>query len=79
MNGWDDLRHGNREESDHGDGGPNECLEARLQQAEQALTGELGRNAFGLPVRDRDGDCVPRAGACSKPERVRGRSPFSSP
>jgi hypothetical protein len=56
MNGWDDL-NGNQQ-VDHGDGGPNECLGARLQQAEQSLTGELGRNAFGLPVADRDGDCV---------------------
>jgi hypothetical protein len=56
MNGWDDL-NGNQQ-VDHGDGGPDECLGARLQQAEQSLTGELGRNAYGLPVPDRDGDCV---------------------
>ncbi len=56
MNGWDDL-NGNQQ-VDHGDGGPNECLGARLQQAEQSLTGELGRDDFGLPTADRDSDCV---------------------
>jgi hypothetical protein len=56
MNGWDDL-NGNQV-VDHGDGGPNECLGARLQQAEQSLTGEVGHDAFGLPTADRDSDCV---------------------
>jgi hypothetical protein len=57
MNGWDDIDGDGV--VDHGDGGPDECLSARMQQGEQALTGELGRDAFGLPTGDRDSDCVP--------------------
>jgi hypothetical protein len=52
LNGWDDL---------NGDGlieQPEECLAARMQLGEQALTGELGRDALGRPTADRDGDCV---------------------
>jgi hypothetical protein len=59
LNGWDDL-NGNQT-VDHGgdDGGlPNECLTARMQLGEQALTGELGRNDFGEITTDRDQDCV---------------------
>ena len=37
---------------------PQECLAARLQLGEQALTGETGRNAEDQPVADRDHDCV---------------------
>ena len=29
-----------------------------MQLGEQALTGELGRDGFGLPTTDRDSDCV---------------------
>jgi hypothetical protein len=52
LNGWDDL---------NGNGvidKPQECLAARAQLGEQALTGELGRNELGRPTADRDGDCV---------------------
>jgi hypothetical protein len=52
LNGWDDLN------GDHVVNQPQECLTARMQQAEQSLTGELGRDAYGLPTPDRDGDCV---------------------
>jgi len=77
MNGWDDL-NGNQQ-VDHGDGGPNECLGARLQQAEQSLTGELGRNAFGLPVADRDGDCVPELAHAQSLSVFAGEVHFHSP
>jgi hypothetical protein len=52
LNGWDDLNGDQVIEA------PAECLNARLQLGEQALTGELGRDGLGRPVADRDGDCV---------------------
>jgi hypothetical protein len=52
LNGWDDL-DGNEVVTGE------ECLAARLQLAEQALTGELGRDDVGHTTSDRDGDCVP--------------------
>ncbi len=52
LNGWDDLNGDQVIEA------PSECLQARLQLGEQALTGELGRDGIGRPVGDRDGDCV---------------------
>ncbi len=52
LNGWDDLNGDQVIEA------PGECLQARLQLGEQALTGELGRDGLGRPVADRDGDCV---------------------
>ena len=51
-NGWDDLNGDQIIDS------PQECLAGRLQMAEQALTGELGRDGLGRPTADRDGDCV---------------------
>ena len=53
LNGWDDLN------GDQHVDGPQECLGARLQMAEQALTGELGRDGNGRATGDRDSDCVP--------------------
>ena len=52
LDGWDDL-NGNQVID-----APGECLQARMQLGEQALTGELGRDGLGRPVADRDGDCV---------------------
>jgi hypothetical protein len=52
LNGWDDLN------GDQSVDKPKECLAGRLQQAEQALTGEFGRDVFGKPTADRDSDCV---------------------
>ena len=52
LNGWDDLdgdEHVNLE---------TECLGARLQLGEQALTGELGLSDKGVSTNDRDSDCV---------------------
>ncbi len=56
LNGWDDL---------DGNGSVDkatECLGARLQLGEQALTGELGTDDNSFPQSsggDRDADCVP--------------------
>ena len=65
LNGWDDL-NGNGGLSVDGGDYPSECILASdagvnggLQQAEQALTGEIGINLQGQHVRDRDSDCVP--------------------
>ncbi len=52
LNGWDDLNGDQIIEK------PQECLNGRMQMAEQALTGELGRDGLGRPTSDRDGDCV---------------------
>jgi hypothetical protein len=52
LNGWDDLN------ADQVIDSPQECLAGRMQMAEQALTGELGRDGLGRPTADRDGDCV---------------------
>jgi len=62
LNGWDDLNDNQMVDQ------PQECLGGRLQMGEQALTGELGRDAIGQAVPDRDGDCVlelAHAGAAS--------------
>jgi hypothetical protein len=56
-NGWDDLN------GDQSVDLKTECLGARLQQGEQALTGELGLDDFGLKAADRDSDCVPNIAA----------------
>jgi hypothetical protein len=65
LNGWDDLNGNGSLSPDAGDY-PSECILGQdggvnggLQQAEQALTGEIGLNLAGLHVRDRDNDCVP--------------------
>lgn len=53
LNGWDDL------DGDEQVNIKTECLGARLQMSEQALTGELGRDEVGRSTSDRDEDCVP--------------------
>ncbi len=59
LNGWDDLDGDQIVDIGDPEGGVvSECLNARLQQGEQALTGELGRNLFGQFTTDRDSDCV---------------------
>jgi hypothetical protein len=52
LNGWDDLN------GDQTVDYPKECLAGRMQQGEQALTGELGLTADGQATGDRDKDCV---------------------
>jgi hypothetical protein len=72
MNGWDDL-NGNQT-IDQG-----ECMGARMQMGEQTLTGELGRDAFGLPVPDRDGDCILELSHGQKGSLMAGEVYFHSP
>jgi hypothetical protein len=55
LNGWDDL-NGNQTPDL-----PQECLAARMQMGEQALTGEIGVETNGVPEPsepDHDRDCV---------------------
>jgi hypothetical protein len=56
LNGWDDLNGDQQVDK------ATECLDARLQLGEQALTGEVGTNNQGYPVPnnppDRENDCV---------------------
>ncbi len=55
LNGWDDLNGDERIDT------ARECLGARLQLAEQALTGELGiefQNDGLKRTSDRDSDCI---------------------
>jgi hypothetical protein len=52
MNGWDDINGDQKVDPS------KECLAGRLQTGEQSLTGELGHDAKGAPIEDRDGDCV---------------------
>ena len=44
LNGWDDLNGDQKVDK------PTECLGARLQLGEQALTGEVATNNNGFPV-----------------------------
>jgi hypothetical protein len=60
LNGWDDLNGNQRVDK------PAECLGARLQMGEQALTGEVGTTSNGVDTTggaDREGDCVENIGA----------------
>jgi hypothetical protein len=54
LNGWDDLN------GDQVVQAPDECLDARMQLGEQALTGEVGStsNGFVISLPDREPDCV---------------------
>ena len=72
MNGWDDL---------DGDGivDASECLAGRMQNGEQALTGELGQDQAGLPTSDRDSDCVPEIDDESFGSVQAGQVHFHSP
>jgi hypothetical protein len=79
LNGWDDI-NGNQAVDHGGDAGlPQECLPARLQQAEQSLTGELGRDDIGLPTPDRDSDCVTELGHAMSLSVFAGEVYFHSP
>jgi hypothetical protein len=52
LNGWDDRNRDSKVDL------ASECLAGRLQLAEQALTGELGKEN-DTDTSDRDSDCVP--------------------
>jgi hypothetical protein len=58
LNGWDDVNGDQIVQKVPVAGGKSECLNARLQLGEQALTGELGIDDFGQMTVDRDSDCV---------------------
>jgi hypothetical protein len=73
LNGWDDL-DGNQE-VDTG----VECLGARLQLGEQALTGELGRDDVGRATTDRDSDCVPEIDNGERASVLAGEVWFHAP
>jgi hypothetical protein len=70
------------------DGGdyPSECIlhddagtYGGLQQAEQALTGELGLNPQGVHVADRDSDCVPELAHANTASVMAAEIHFHSP
>jgi hypothetical protein len=73
LNGWDDL-NGNQTVDP-----PEECLAGRLQLGEQALTGELGRNALGQPLADRDQDCVLNIAYAKSASTLAAQVHFHSP
>jgi hypothetical protein len=50
-----------------------------MQLAEQSLTGELGRDDFGLPTADRDRDCVIELGHAQQLSVFAGGVRFHSP
>jgi hypothetical protein len=76
LNGWDDLN------GDQSVQKPTECLGARLQMGEQALTGELGMNNNGFlesSVDDRDGDCVRNIAAVGAASLLASEVRFHAP
>lgn len=73
MNGWDDL------DGDQNVNPTTECLAARLQQAEQSLTGETGRDSQFNPVADRDQDCVIEVAHAQRLSVFAGEVSFHSP
>ncbi len=73
LNGWDDLN------GDQHIDYPSECLTARMQQAEQLLTGELGRDPMGHPTGDRDSDCVPELAHAQVGSLMANQVHFHSP
>jgi hypothetical protein len=77
LNGWDDLNGDTRVDK------PAECLSARLQLGEQALTGEIGTNnqGFAKPLNppDRESDCVPNIAYIDAGSVLAGQVHFHSP
>ena len=83
LNGWDDL-NGNQTVD-----WPAECLirtgtpdggvGGGLQQAEQALTGEIGIDPMGSRPRDRDHDCVPELSHAKVASVLAANVSFHSP
>jgi len=75
LNGWDDLNGDQLVQR-------SECLSARMQLGEQALTGELGKidNGFvGSTGGDRDADCVPNITAGKMASVLASQVHFHSP
>jgi hypothetical protein len=76
LNGWDDL-NGNQKVDK-----PTECLDARLQLGEQALTDEIGSNQQGFAIltsADYDHDCVPNISHANMASVLAGEVHFHSP
>jgi hypothetical protein len=76
LNGWDDL-DGNQKVDK-----PGECLAARLQMGEQALTGEVGTTSNGVDNSggaDREGDCVENISYVGKGSLLASQVHFHSP
>jgi hypothetical protein len=76
LNGWDDL-NGNQKVDK-----PGECLDARLQMGEQALTGEVGTTSNGVDNSggaDREGDCVQNIAYVGKGSLLASQVHYHSP
>ncbi|MDP9000341.1 MAG: hypothetical protein M3O46_09540, partial [Myxococcota bacterium] len=77
LNGWDDLNGDQRVDK------PAECLDARLQLGEQALTGEIGTNNQGYPIPDhppdRESDCVSNIAYTKTASVLAGNVHFHAP
>jgi hypothetical protein len=76
LNGWDDLN------GDQNVDQPQECLAARMQMGEQALTGEVGSESNGIlqPSQpDHDSDCVLNIAAAKVGSLLAGQVHFHSP
>jgi len=79
LNGWDDLTG---DQSVNSTTKPNECLAARMQPGEQALTGEVGHDSNGTPAPsgpDRDVDCVLELSHAKKTSTLPSEVYFHSP
>ncbi len=76
LNGWDDL-NGNQTVDK-----PGECMDARLQMGEQALTGEVGTTSNGVDNSagaDREGDCVENIAYVGKGSLLASQVHFHAP
>ncbi|MGH7298619.1 MAG: hypothetical protein ACRELB_27005 [Polyangiaceae bacterium] len=76
LNGWDDL-NGDQNIDD-----PQECLGARLQLGEQALTGEIGTTTNGVTQPsepDHDHDCVLNIATAKVGSVLAGQVDFHAP
>jgi hypothetical protein len=76
LNGWDDLDGDQKVEK------PQECLGARMQLGEQALTGEIAVNSNGNAITsgpDREKDCVPNIAYADAGSVLAGAVHFHAP
>jgi hypothetical protein len=76
LNGWDDLNGDQKVDK------PTECLAARLQLGEQALTGEVATNNNGYPIlqgSDAEKDCVLNIAYTNTASVLAGEVHFHSP
>ena len=76
LNGWDDLNGDQKVDK------PTECLAARLQLGEQALTGEVATNNNGFPILqgpDAEKDCVLNVAYTNTASVLAGEVHFHSP